>query len=88
MEDSFFQHRQRLLTDEAFESAMLSMRNFMSAPGARVMWGMTRVLYANDFRAHVDQMVRDTAVRPMADESSAWKAAIVAELAALRGPRS
>jgi hypothetical protein len=83
LEDSFFQHQRGLLTEEAFESSRLSISNFMAAPGARVMWDMTRNIYAHRFQAYVDEIVRATPVRPMADESPIWKTAIAAQLGAV-----
>ena len=80
-EDSFFQHRQRLLAEDTFEGVTLSVASLMARPGSRAMWTLIRPLYGAAFRAYVDSIVADARSHAPDDELTAWKAALGAEQA-------
>jgi hypothetical protein len=58
-EDSFFQKRNGLLDDIAFQSYEASLRVGFGAPGLGAGWLMTREMYEPEFRAYMDGMLGD-----------------------------
>jgi hypothetical protein len=85
MEDVFFQHRNHLLDDAAFDSTVNALRFNMSAPGYRAAWKAMRGVHEPSFRDFVDQIVREAAVAPPVDRLAQWTADVSAEQAAMAG---
>jgi hypothetical protein len=54
LEDIFYQHRDGLLTDAAFEAPTRGAKFMMGAPGARRFWEFAKVMYPQEFVAFVD----------------------------------
>ena len=56
-EDSFFQHKQGLLDDTAFESFESSLESGMGAAGIAAAWMMTADMYEPQFRDYMNRML-------------------------------
>jgi hypothetical protein len=85
-EDTYFQHREKLLDEAAFQSTDSAMRAAFRLPGYRAGWKMTRNMREPSFREFVDRMLADVAVAQGDDRLALWRAAIAEEkAAALRG---
>jgi len=82
MEDSFFQHRSRLLKDDAFESSMSLMRAGFGTLAWKTSWALIRTNFSKPFRDFIDQAARE-AHAPPRDFLTAWKEGIAAEKAAV-----
>jgi hypothetical protein len=79
-EDTFYQHRERLLADAPFRSARFIVgAGLASSPGRRALWRLEREAYANDFRAYVDRLA--SAEVASRDGLAEWRAALAAQLA-------
>jgi hypothetical protein len=81
-EDTFFQHKHKLLDDEVFHSTVASMRRYFATPVWRASWKTTRSQYDDSFVAYVDRLVGEIAVAPPSDLFALWSAAVDAEKAA------
>jgi hypothetical protein len=85
-EDSYLQHRKRLLDELAFKSFKRSLLGAFVSPGLRAAWSMLRECYDGEFAAFVDGIVKEAADRPNAAQHAhwqhaQWKAAISKEVA-------
>jgi hypothetical protein len=81
-EGSFFQHRQKLLDDESFESNVAQMKTALANPGWRVMFRGQRMMYARVFVDFVEELMDEVQiVDPPSDASLAsWHKDFAAEL--------
>jgi hypothetical protein len=81
-EDTFYQHKARLMTNEAFRTAVGLMRNSMTDAANQVAWRRSRSIYEPDYRAFVDSIAEEVQVSPY-DEAllDQWKMEIAAEMA-------
>ena len=80
-EDSFYQHRSGLLSQEAFETFIASWRALMRMPGFRVQWRRNRASFHGEFRDYIDDMLATTQVIGGGNELHEWMADIHAEKA-------
>ena len=85
VEDTFYQHEDGLLNEDAFETTVAGLRNFVSNPGARAIWSVQRRGFRGKFLAFMDSLVSAAAQGPPVDLLDAWKVAC-AEEAAPRSP--
>jgi hypothetical protein len=84
VQQTFYQHRERVIDDAAFRTLNLRLRREFAAPGRRAMWRLEREWYEEGFRTFVDQAVRESG--PWAsDELAEWRSALAAEKVALEG---
>lgn len=58
-EDSFLQHREGLLDQEAFETFQSGNRTLMQRKGYRMLWNLTRASYGPGFREFMDRAVAE-----------------------------
>lgn len=75
-EDSFLQHRDRLLDERAFNSFDRSLHSLFESPGMRAAWAILRDWYDAEFGAYMDGVVKNAADRPIVAQHARWKAAI------------
>jgi hypothetical protein len=81
LEDSFFQHEEGLLNEDAFATVRDGTRNLAGFPGYRTAWKANRRAYAGRFGDFMDGIVASAGresltVTPSVDE---WRAAYAAE---------
>jgi hypothetical protein len=74
-EDSFLQHRERLLDELAFNSFKRSLLGIFVSPGMRAAWSILREWYDGEFVAFVDNIVREAANRPNTIQHTLWRPA-------------
>ena len=75
-EDSYFQHRQGLLDDIAFESFEAGLRNGLGSKGIGAAWKLTRGMYEPEFQAYVDRTLGDLNAGIATDRIAQWRDAI------------
>lgn len=85
LEDTFYQHEQGLLNEEAFETALGGARSLANTVGARAAWRVLRRGYRGRYLAFMDDVVSAGAERPPIDQLNEWKAACAAEAKAGSG---
>lgn len=81
-EDTFFQHRHKMLANAMFESSVATMRAAFSRPGYRAAWTLTRARRDPTFRAFVDQLIEEARAVPPVDIFGAWKVLVAEERSA------
>lgn len=79
-EDSFLQHEDGLLGEAAYASLVASMKGYLSSPGMRAMWKLTRSWYAPGFVAFIENLMREAPVAANADRLAQWRTAVAQEL--------
>jgi hypothetical protein len=79
LEDTFYQHEQGLLNQDAFETALGGARSLASTVGARAAWRVLRRGYRGRYLAFMDDVVSASAQLPPIDQLNEWKAACAAE---------
>ena len=81
-EDSYFQHRNGLLDEDAFRTFTISMKNQMRSPTFRVMWKQLLHNYEEEFSSFVDSLAQEVTLRqPTATHLDEWKRDVAAEVA-------
>ncbi len=80
-EDDFYQHREGLLSDDAFASYLNGVKASFVSPGMRVAWMRQRNAYGKEFVAFMDKIVAETPVAIPADPVARWNKDIAAEKA-------
>jgi hypothetical protein len=81
-EDTFSQHRRKLLHKDDFDGFVLALRWTFRAPGLRVAWTRNRESFPAHYRFFVDQVVAESPVAPIHSEIvERWKSDMAAELA-------
>ena len=82
LEDSFYQHEEGLLNEDAFATVLAGSRALAGIPGIRTAWKVGRRQYAGRFGDFMDGIVsrsgQPPTVVPSVDE---WRAAYAAETA-------
>lgn len=72
-EDSFIQHEESLLSELAFVSFSLSLREIFVSPGMRAVWKMTREWYGPEFVDFMDAIAKQSSIRLGVDQLAQWK---------------
>jgi hypothetical protein len=85
-EDAYFQHKNRLLDDNAFASTLGTIRWVLRWPGVRVSWKLQRQMHDQGFAALIDSLllevpVGDFTAAGAAHELAQWREMIAAETA-------
>lgn len=75
-EDSFLQHRDGLLEEQAFNSFDRSMCSLFESPGMKAAWAILREWYHKDFVVYMDETVFAATDRPIAIQHAQWKSAV------------
>ena len=83
LEDSFYQHEEGLLNEDAFAVVLGGSRALAGYPGYRLAWKTVRRQYASRFADFVDGIVAQASLDPPAHTPSVdeWKTAFAAESA-------
>jgi hypothetical protein len=77
-EDTYFQHKDGLLSDAAFESYAVNVRGWAAAPGMRAAWRQCRDFFVPEFAGWIDAQA--AAVTPAIPGGFArWRADLAAE---------
>ena len=82
-EDTYYQRKQGLISDVAYDAWLSSMRkSTYRLPGLRALWPQRRTLFPDEFAAFVDKLIDET--RPTAFDMQSsfaqWKTAAKAEI--------
>lgn len=82
-EDSYYQHREGMISDAQYASTVGHLRSRCPSPGFRAIWQHIRLRFRADFCAFIDGLMRE--IPPDASESAdwttQWRADAAAELA-------
>jgi hypothetical protein len=81
-EDAFYQHKNGLLSEEAFASFVRHFGGAFAMPGPRVLWRWVKAGYGAEFVAFVDDLIAQTPVALPSDLLARWTSDIAAEKAA------
>ena len=89
-EDAYFQHKNRLLDDNAFASTVGSIRYVLHWPGVRASWKLQRAMHDQGFATLMDRLLLEASAGGAASISPAqelaqWCEAVAAEKAAVPG---
>ena len=79
VEDLFYQHRDGLIDDERHAGTENVLRLRLQSPGLRAAWSVLKAQFGPDFRAYVDNLMRETKPVPNSDLGTAWKDALAAQ---------
>jgi hypothetical protein len=79
-ENAFLHNRAGLITNTAFEGALLSMRYLAAAPAFRAYWPVMRESCGAQFAKFMDKIIAETPVVLPLDALSAFKAGFAAEV--------
>ena len=82
-EDSFYQHRNGLLDESAFNTFVFQMQAILRSPAWRATWKhVSRGNYDGDFASFIDGLIRETpAIRPGTAVYEAWKKDVATAIA-------
>ena len=80
-EDSFFQHKDGLLSDASFASYTGGMLATFSLPAFRVQWKYQRGIFASEYVAFMDKLVAEAPKVSPIDRVARWSADLAAEAA-------
>jgi hypothetical protein len=72
IEDSYYQHKDGLLTDAAFASFVLAIRTLFSSIGMQVMWERARASFQSEFVEFINGIVAQATVAPTVDVLAQW----------------
>lgn len=78
-EDTFYQHRSGLLSEEAYERFVRLFGGAFAWPGVRVIWKRARRAFGPEFVAFGDRLCAEAQAVPLVDVVDHWKADLAAE---------
>ena len=79
-EDTYFQHKHGLISDEAFASFVASVKGWAArAPGMRAGWNQFRGLFVGEFAEWMDRTLAEVQIAPPIDTFAQWRALVDAE---------
>ena len=79
-EDTYFQHKQGLISDEAFASFVASVQGGAArAPGMRAGWIQFRGLFVSEFAEWMDRTLAHAQIAPPIDNFAQWRTLVDAE---------
>ncbi len=84
IEDDFFQYREGHLEKKHLDSSAQSWKRLCSSPGHRVTWRRTKAVFTPDFVEFMDRTMAEVSELQPHDDFDAWKAELLAEVAARR----
>jgi len=80
-EDTFYQHKEGLLNDDAFASFVAGMRGSFAMPGFRAQWKLARSNYGPDFVELMNKLLAEAQVSPLApDFLERWHSLVAADM--------
>ena len=79
-EDTYFQHKLGLISEEAFASFVASVQGWASrAPGMRAAWKQFRGLFVSEFAEWMDRTLAQAQVAQPIDPFAQWRTLVEAE---------
>ena len=78
-EDTYFQHKLGLISDEAFASFIASVQGAATAPGMRAAWKQFRGLFVSEFAEWMDRTLAQAKIAPPIDPFDQWRTLVDAE---------
>ena len=79
-EDTYFQHNQGLISDQAFASFIASVKGWAArAPGIRACWKQFRSLFVSEFADWMDRTLAEVEPLPPIDTFAQWRSLVDAE---------
>jgi hypothetical protein len=81
IEDGFYQHKDGLLNDSAFDNMVVAIRSMFASPSHRVAWKSLTIHFDAEFVAFMDKLLAEASVRPPGDALAKFKIDFVAEQA-------
>jgi hypothetical protein len=81
------QHQDSLLNEAAYRSCLASTKAYLSSPGVRAMWRLTRDWYEPGFRSFMEQLMKDVRIAP-SDGLAQWQTAVSEQPAEVRNIRA
>lgn len=79
-EETYFQHKLGLISDEAFASFVASVQGWAGrAPGMRAGWKQFRGVFVREFAEWMDQTIAQAQISPPIDGFAQWRALVDAE---------
>lgn len=79
-EDSYLQYQDSFLSDAAYASLVASMRAYLTSPGIRAMWTLTRTWYEAGFAEFMERLMKEARAVPYADRLNRWREAVAREI--------
>lgn len=80
-ENNFIQHRDGLMSDDAFQASLEGARFQAAFPGLRAAWRQTRGAYGGRFATFMDSVVASGESAPAPKPLSDWRMALASERA-------
>jgi hypothetical protein len=80
-EDTFYQHKERLLDEAGFVGFVAGMKGTLHYPGFRAQWKSARRNHGIEFVEFMDKLLAETPVAPRFDILARWEASIATEKA-------
>jgi hypothetical protein len=77
-EDSYFQHKEGLLSDAVFASFAASWRQTLAQPGVRALWRLRRTGFEHGFAEFMDKLMSEVSTAP-SDFFADWKTQVAKE---------
>jgi hypothetical protein len=78
-EDSILQYKAGLLSRETYETYVAGVRFFLTRPGLRAAWKLSRMQYGAEFRTFTDSILNEVPVAAAVDTHAEWNALVAAE---------
>ena len=79
-EDTYFQHADGLISDQAFASFVASVKGWAArAPGIRACWRQFRNLFVSEFAEWMDRTLAEVDPAPPIDTFAEWRALLAVE---------
>jgi hypothetical protein len=79
-EDTYFQHSEGLITDQAFASFIASVKGWAArAPGIRACWTQFRGLFVSEFADWMDRTLAEVEAAAPVDTFAQWRALVTQE---------
>ena len=78
-EDTYFQHKLGLISEEAFASFIASVQGAATAPGMRAAWKQFRGLFVSEFAEWMDRTLAQAKIAPPIDPFDQWRTLVDAE---------
>jgi hypothetical protein len=78
-EDSILQYKAGLMSRETYDTYVAGVRFYLSRPGFRAAWKISRMQFGAEFRAFTDSILETVPVAAAADGLAEWNALVQAD---------
>jgi hypothetical protein len=79
-EDTYFQHKEGLISDESLASVRAGWLRLLTMPGVRALWVLIRDSHEPGFAAFMDGMMHEVSAAPTYDLFSVWRAEVAKQM--------